>query len=372
METLGTGAAVVNFLFQIGSYRTIIFDFGTDISTWTFELSLRRNKGDRVKTLTYTLGSGLSFPVYQSDQIQATFSPSDTSIEEGEYYIQLRRTDIVLPLVNGLAYFLYDAPQGTADTTTLGLTVTTQTINLSISSTGETITLSGDVTGSGTTSIVTTISPVTEVSVTAVTVLDDTAFGKLHVCTGTSSDYNLTLPTPAVANYGKVIGVKGGFIASFTKVVTLIGTVDGEADTRKVAADGYFLLMSKVGGYAVISETGSWIPFTPTQTGYSANPTIGDCKYFREGRRVSFYYYESADGTSNATTKTLTLPFNATNAFTTAPAVVTNNAVVQTTYGICQTRAASNILDIYRDQAFGVWTASAAARIRRLLITYEI
>jgi len=127
---LGTGAAVGNILFQIGSYRTIIFDFGIDVSGWTFELSLRRNKGDRVKTLSYTLGSGLSFPVYVSDQVLATFTTSDTSIEEGEYYIQLRRTDIALPLFNGLAYFSYDAPQGTSESSSLEFTYGTQTISL--------------------------------------------------------------------------------------------------------------------------------------------------------------------------------------------------------------------------------------------------
>lgn len=133
METLGSGAAVLDLLFQIGSYRSILFDFGTDISTWTFEFYLKKNKGDRLKTLSLTLGSGLSFPVYESDQIQAIFSANNTSIEEGQYYYELRRTDIALPLINGFAYFSFDAPQGTIDDTTLELTVLQQTITLAIS-----------------------------------------------------------------------------------------------------------------------------------------------------------------------------------------------------------------------------------------------
>jgi len=135
METLGTGAAVANILFQIGSYRTIIFDFGTDVSAWTFELFLKKNKGDRLKTISLTLGSGLSFPVYVSDQIQATFSTTVSLIEEGEYYIELRRTDLGIPLYNGKAYFSFDAPQGTADETTLSFTLGSQTIDLSLSNT---------------------------------------------------------------------------------------------------------------------------------------------------------------------------------------------------------------------------------------------
>jgi len=135
METLGTGAAIVNINFQIGSYRTIIFDFGIDVSAWTFELLIKKNKGDRLNALRFTLGSGLSFPVYVSDQIQATFTTTNTSIEEGEYYYQLRRLDVSLPLVNGLAYFAFDAQQGTSDDVTLGLTVSSQTISLTVSNT---------------------------------------------------------------------------------------------------------------------------------------------------------------------------------------------------------------------------------------------
>lgn len=133
METLGTGAAIANINFQIGSYRTLIFDFGVDVGAWTFELLLKKNKGDRLNTLRFTLGSGLSFPVYVSDQVQATFTTSDTAIEEGEYYIQLRRLDISIPLYNGLAYFSYDAQQGTSESSSLEFTYGTQTIELTIS-----------------------------------------------------------------------------------------------------------------------------------------------------------------------------------------------------------------------------------------------
>ncbi len=134
MQTIGTGAAVANFLFQIGSYRSIIFDFGIDVSSWTFEFYLKRNKGDRKKTLSLTLGSGLSFPIYETDQIQAVFTQANTSIEEGEYYFEFRRTDVVQPIVNGNAYFSFDAPQGTTSESALSLTVDTQVINLTISS----------------------------------------------------------------------------------------------------------------------------------------------------------------------------------------------------------------------------------------------
>ncbi|WP_460994124.1 hypothetical protein, partial [Staphylococcus aureus] len=61
------------------------------------------------------------------------FTTTDTAIEEGEYYIQLRRLDVSLPLYNGLAYFSYDAPQGTSESSSLEFTYGTQTISLTIS-----------------------------------------------------------------------------------------------------------------------------------------------------------------------------------------------------------------------------------------------
>jgi len=134
MKTLGTGAAKLNLLFQIGSYRNIVFDFGTDVSGWTFEFILKKFKGDRVKIIYKTLGNGISFPVYQTDQIQVTLSSTVTSIEEGEYYWELRRTDTAIPIVNGLAFFSYDAPDGTVTEESLEFTVNSQQVLLTVSS----------------------------------------------------------------------------------------------------------------------------------------------------------------------------------------------------------------------------------------------
>lgn len=129
MTTLGTGAASLDILFQIGSYRAIVFDFGVDMSTYTYEFVLKKFKGDRVKTLSLTLGNGVSFVVYSSDQIKVVITSAQSQIEEGEYYYELRRTDIPSCLVGGLAYFSYDSPPADSDTP-LSLTVTSQTVNL--------------------------------------------------------------------------------------------------------------------------------------------------------------------------------------------------------------------------------------------------
>src|SRR5574343_1117194 len=58
------------------------------------------------------------------------------------------------------------------------------------------------------------------VSVTGATGLTNDAFGKLHICTGTSTDYTVTLPA-AANNAGKQIGFQMGSSTSLTKLVTL-------------------------------------------------------------------------------------------------------------------------------------------------------
>ena len=58
----------------------------------------------------------------------------------------------------------------------------------------------------------------TEVSISGTTTLTSTAFGKMHVLSGTSAEYTVTLPT-ASGNAGKVIPFRGA--AGLTRVVTI-------------------------------------------------------------------------------------------------------------------------------------------------------
>ena len=112
MYTLGTGAAQLDILFQIGSVRTINVNFGQDISGWTFEFYLKENKGSRVKKLSLVSGIGITSPVYGEEEIDINFASADTKLQEGQYYYELRRTDLNVPLLNGFAYLSFDAPDG--------------------------------------------------------------------------------------------------------------------------------------------------------------------------------------------------------------------------------------------------------------------
>lgn len=122
MVTVGTGAAQLDLKLQINSARTLYFIFRTydsttdtysydDISTKTFSFFLKRYKGDRNTIFTLTNNNGITVPTYSTYEITVSISASNVNIEEGQYYWELRRTDLNQAKVSGNAYLSYNAPQ---------------------------------------------------------------------------------------------------------------------------------------------------------------------------------------------------------------------------------------------------------------------
>lgn len=121
METVGTGAGQLNLKIQIGSIWVRTFTFrrydstidtytDEDISTKTFSFFLRKYKGARVKVFNLTNGNGISVPIYSTNQIEVRVSSANTeTLEEGEYYWELRREDLDQPKIFGLAKLTFDA-----------------------------------------------------------------------------------------------------------------------------------------------------------------------------------------------------------------------------------------------------------------------
>lgn len=72
-----------------------------------------------------------------------------------------------------------------------------------------------------------------EVSVTTTAALDATAFGTMHACSGTSSNYTVTLP-PVSGNGGKWIGLR--CVGGLTRVVTVTGSDSGKINGVSSAA----------------------------------------------------------------------------------------------------------------------------------------
>jgi hypothetical protein len=194
-------------------------------------------------------------------------------------------------------------------------------------------------------------------SITGAVSLSASALGKVHICTGTSSDYTVDLPT-AVGNTGDTIAIKGA--AALTKIVTVAGvsgqTIDAEAN-RKIASGGLFVLVSDGTNWILVNEIGSWIAYTPVWTGFSADPTLLYSSYFREGKKCNIIITTSSSGTSNATTMTATLPFNAVAASINLCIIVNNGTAAA---GQARTGAGTNVLTFYATAALGAFTGSGS------------
>jgi hypothetical protein len=206
------------------------------------------------------------------------------------------------------------------------------------------------------------------VLVTGATVLDSTAFGKLHDCSGTSADYTITLPS-AVGNEGKSICIKGNpLLASFDKVVTIDGDGTEKLDdisSIAISTGGYIILVAReiagVGHWDIVAfDQGAYITWAPTFTGYSVNPTYDVCKYKRDVKTMHFSMRASAHGTSNATTLTFTLPPGIVPAFVQRlyVPIILNNGVQTSTGGGITLIADDNVAQVFLTVTGTGWTAS--------------
>lgn len=212
--------------------------------------------------------------------------------------------------------------------------------------------------------IETQVSTNTTVSVGGAISLDATAYGKLHLLSGTS--YTVDLPT-AVGNAGKSIAFKG--LVGLTGTVTIDGltteTIDGET-VRAIASRGIFVLQSDGSNWIIVHEVGSWIAWTPVFTGFSADPTNVDAKYFRVGNKIDVRIGMTG-GTSNATTFTMTLPFQSLGAYHYALLMFNAGASVS---GRGSLAAGSNVLTMFSTGAGGAWTASGI-KANPITLMYE-
>lgn len=95
-----------------------------------------------------------------------------------------------------------------------------------------------------------------EVSINATATLTSTAFGKMHVCTGTTANYTVNLPAVA-GNTGKIIGVR--MANALTKLVTLDAAaselIDGELTRPMWAQESAVLLCDGTGWVKLIGKT---------------------------------------------------------------------------------------------------------------------
>lgn len=117
--------------------------------------------------------------------------------------------------------------------------------------------------------------------------------------------------------------------------------------------------------------TPAWADFNPPSwTGFSANPTCGNCRWTYSGKRVTVNLRFSAAGTSNATAHTMTIPVNSKAAQAFIGTGTQDNSATSTTPCMVVTRSNSNVTDVYKDIQAGAWTAAGSANCD-VNMTYE-
>ena len=153
-------------------------------------------------------------------------------------------------------------------------------------------------------------------------------------------------------------------------------TITGSSGSLTDAGLNVEMLLEKTGTNTWGLQNGSpgtYLDYVPTYGGFSVNPTSVTSRYALFGKMCHVYVLMGANGTSNATTFTITLPFAAANTAIQSAALpaVVNNGSISTTPGRIDTIVNSNVANLYLTAGAGAWTASGGKRAF-INLTYEI
>lgn len=120
-------------------------------------------------------------------------------------------------------------------------------------------------------------------------------------------------------------------------------------------------------------QTFNW---TPTFTGFSADPSDAEYTFSINGGVATVVFSQTADGTSNATGFTASLPVAAKTVSANmdwwgACGFARDNSAALTTPAGWRVQSAASTVTFYKDLATGAWTGSGGKRIRAVVI-YQI
>jgi len=120
-----------------------------------------------------------------------------------------------------------------------------------------------------------------------------------------------------------------------------------------------------------ILDIGAWGTWTPVFTGFSTDPVVDAARYCRIGKLI-IVHLNMGNGTSNATTFTITLPVAAANTIKQRIpiALATDNGTNAVGGGLMVTRTNSTIADLYKDHALGVWANVGGKKVQSMFV-YE-
>jgi len=108
----------------------------------------------------------------------------------------------------------------------------------------------------------------------------------------------------------------------------------------------------------------TWTAWVPTFTGFSSIPSGYTSRYIQFGKFVFWKFYPGSDGTSNATTFTMTLPITSgASAIIRHLCQVTNSGTSQADAGLLYIGNNGTTCAIYRTLAGGGFTASGGKNV---------
>jgi hypothetical protein len=178
----------------------------------------------------------------------------------------------------------------------------------------------------------------------------------------------------APAGYEKTVVFDGSLLLTYNATSLIL---PGAANIQTGAGDTAIFRSEGSGNWRAITymtASDSYTNYTPTFTGFGTSPTIvaGDARWKMISRNTCHViFYPTAQGVSNATTFTMTLPFNSANAGAAGQTYLVvganNSSSVMCTI---RTRINSNIMDCYNG-AFGTFTASGNKSVQ-FSIVYQI
>lgn len=119
----------------------------------------------------------------------------------------------------------------------------------------------------------------------------------------------------------------------------------------------------------------AWFNHTPVYTGFSVDPSGVVSRFRLSGTECHWVHREATDGTSNATTLTISLPIAArtlTNAAWFTPATVRDNSATPNSYGFVRILTADTTASVFRLPDGSAFTASGGKRAAGFTVIYEI
>jgi hypothetical protein len=170
---------------------------------------------------------------------------------------------------------------------------------------------------------------------------------------------HVKLTQSATVKYFDISGVSG-------TTVTIVANGDYTLANAVISSPAFSSAVSPYGFPLSFS-------FTPTWTGFSANPTTAVCRFSINGGFCDYWFTASGAGTSNATTTTVTVPITTGSTATMRLPLmaVTDNSVSATTPGVIVISGGSSTIDFRKDGTLAAWTA-AGSKSMNWAIRYPI